>query len=317
MARWRALELFCGLGGFAAARPELTQVVAAVDVSQLALEVYRHNFDHLCLCRSVESISVDELTQLDADLWWMSPPCQPYTRRGLGRGLDDPRGRGFLTVLDRLAALRPAAIALENVPEFAESEAHRRLRAVLEGADYEVHEQLLCPSELGWPNRRRRFYLVASRDGLQPPAESAPNVVPGPLATLLEPDPEPDLWVDPQLAERYEGAFSVVEADDPRALTACFTSAYGRSHVRSGSYLRQGGKLRRFSPTEVLRLLGFPPAYRLPRPLPRAKAWRLAGNSLSLPAVRRVLDRLPAAPGQDNAATITRPRSTVGGLHET
>jgi hypothetical protein len=54
--------------------------------------------------------------------------------------------------------------------------------------------------------------------------------------------------------------------------------------VRAGSYLRRGGVVRRFSPAEILRLLG-PPGFRLPATLARGNAWRQLGNSLSVRAV--------------------------------
>ncbi len=295
MAPWRALELFCGLGGFAAVAAEQVEVKAAVDVSQVALGVYAHNFPHPTYCRAVESLTAAEIAAFEADLWWLSPPCQPYTRRGHGRGLQDPRGRGFLAVLDHLAELLPLAVALENVPEFCRSEAHRRLRAVLDGADYEVAEQQLCPSDLGLPNRRRRFYLVACRQGLQQP-KFAQSITRRPLSSFLDRRPFAELRVSEEFAERYRGALRIVEAEDPQAVTACFTSAYGRSHVRSGSYLRDAQGLRRFSPAEILRLLGFPADYRLPPELPLKNAWRLTGNSLSLSAVGKILARLPKWP---------------------
>src|SRR5262249_37161809 len=61
-----------------------------------------------------------------------------------------------------------------------------------------------------------------------------------------------------EVLERYAGAIDLVDPDDPRAITSCFTAAYGRSTVRSGSYLRTADGARRFSPEELLRLLGFP-----------------------------------------------------------
>ena len=77
------------------------------------------------------------------------------------------------------------------------------------------------------------------------------------------------------------------------SVTACFTSAYGRSPVRSGSYLATAAGIRRFSPAEILRLLGFPADYELPPEMTLRNAWRLVGNSLSVPAVRTVLAAIP------------------------
>ena len=308
MALPRLLELYCGIGGCAAAVEGLATVSAALDVNTVALGVYRHNFSHPASACALESLRADDPRLQDADVWWMSPPCQPYTRRGHRRDLDDPRSKSFLHVLDLVDELRPPALALENVPEMRGSQGHARLREVLDRAGYEVAELLLCPTELAVPNRRRRFYLVASRRGLTGWAGSngsSAAVAAGPdskstspwppLATFLDADDPAELHVAPELIARYEHAVDVVEADDPNAVAATFTSAYGRSPVRAGSYLLRNGIIRRFSPNEILRLLGFPASYRLPPDLPRANAWRLLGNSLSVLAVREIVSALALA----------------------
>jgi hypothetical protein len=100
------------------------------------------------------------------------------------------------------------------------------------------------------------------------------------------------LFVDPMLLERYRPAIHVVDPCDDEAVTNCFTSAYGRSHVRSGSLLAAGNGARRFSPREILGLLGFPPEYVLPDEMDFAILWRLVGNSLSIDAVRYVMRAL-------------------------
>lgn len=297
----RVLELYAGIGGLAAALAPAAgaEVVAAVDVSRLALGVYGHNFPHPRLAAAVESLAGDRLRHLDADLWWLSPPCQPFTRRGLGRDLDDPRAATFLAVLDRIAEVRPPYVALENVPPFRRSRACRRLHRTLGEAGYHsLHETVLCPTELGLANRRRRYYLVASRHHRLVPVTPAPGTPAPrpavPLAACLDPAPAGELAVDPDLAARYRGALDIVRGDDPAACTACFTSAYGRSPVKSGSYLATGdGALRRFSPAEILRLLGFPPSFEMPSSVPLGAAWRLVGNSLSVAAVRAVLTVIP------------------------
>lgn len=291
----RVLELYCGIGGCAAALAGGdAEVVAALDINHRALAVYRHNFPHPAAARTLESLAAGDLAAYDADLWWLSPPCQPFTRRGLGRDDEDPRSRSLLALADRAAQVRPRWLALENVPGFATSRTRERLVAALTGAGYALGEWQLCPSELGVPNRRRRYYLAASRDRRL--GEPARRPAASRLADHLDREPDPALTLPPELLARYRGALDLVDAADPAAVTACFTAAYGRSPVRSGSYLRlAGGGARRFSPAEILRLLGFPPDYTLPPELPRAVAWRLVGNSLSLPAVRAVLAALPPA----------------------
>lgn len=309
----RVLELHCGIGGCAAALVGRATVTAAIDVNTVALGVYRHNFAHRTATRAIESLRADDPLLRGAEVWWMSPPCQPYTRRGKGRDLDDLRSRGFLHLLELIDRLRPPALALENVPEMRGSQAHARLREVLDRGGYEVAEILLCPTELGVPNRRRRFYVLADRNGLARWAllrsahdarasETAPPVVPArsphpPLRDFLDAEDSAELQVPGELLARYEHAIDIVDADDPDAVAATFTSAYGRSPVRAGSYLRRNSIVRHFSPNEILSLLGFPASYRLPPDLARANAWRLVGNSLSITVVRQVVSALsPLAP---------------------
>lgn len=282
------LELFCGIGGCAAALGSRAQVVAAVDINQQALDVYRANFAHPTHALTIESITDKQLYDWNADLWWMSPPCQPYTQRGLQRDDEDPRAAALMSVVDRIADVRPKYVALENVPPFADSRSLARLRSVLDACGYDTRTRLLCPTELGIPNRRLRFYLTASRVGW-PTEQALPEVHAIPLASLVDTQPEPGLEVEPSVVERYDGALDVIDAADPNAVTACFTRAYGRSPVRSGSYLRTASGLRRFAPREMLKLLGFPSTFRWPEGVSREAAWRLAGNSVSVPAIRTVL----------------------------
>src|SRR6185503_11544598 len=93
-------------------------VSAALDIDTTALAVYRRNFAHPASACTLESLRGDDHRLRDADLWWLSPPCQPYTRRGKGRDLDDPRTKSFVHLLGLVDRLAPPALAVENVPQF-------------------------------------------------------------------------------------------------------------------------------------------------------------------------------------------------------
>lgn len=291
----RVLELYCGIGGCAAALPPEATVLAALDTNQTALEVYRWNFPHRALPVNLDFMAASDLQSWNADLWWLSPPCQPFTVRGLRQDTDDSRSRSLLRIIDCLEEAQPAYLALENVPGFRGSQTHSLLRSTLKGLGYVVQEVVLCPTELGIPNRRQRLYLVAGLRGLGAMVKQTPED--RPLEAFLDPQPSPDLWVDEELTDQYRHALSIVDPEQASAVASCFTSAYGRSPVRSGSYLETASGLRRFSPTEILRFLGFAPDFELPPRLSTQVAWRLAGNSLSVPAVRYVLSAIPELAG--------------------
>jgi len=165
----RVLELFAGLGGVACAcqgTEFMADIVAAIDINQPAAAIYQRNFPHPYHIREIESLTHAQLSEYAADVWWMSPPCQPFTRRGKQRDLLDPRCRGLLHLIDALAVCKPWGIGLENVSGFVGSLAQQRLLNQLDRLGYLVQSIELCPSQMGWPNRRPRYYLLAARTPL-------------------------------------------------------------------------------------------------------------------------------------------------------
>jgi site-specific DNA-cytosine methylase len=302
----KALELFCGIGGFAAAAAQLNlQVVGALDQSPAALAVYQLNFpDHGARPTDLEKISAAELAGFGADLWWLSPPCQPYSVRGHRRDLSDPRARSLihlLAVLPQIPEDRlPCHLAVENVAGFAGSQARELLVGLLAERGYQLRERLLCPTELGVPSRRSRYYLIASRAGLAPPRPLARLPLRW-LRNFLEPAlddaPPAALLVPRQQLARFGAGLRILDPADPAAYTTCFTAGYGKSLMHAGSYLRCKGGVRRFAPVEIARLLGFPEGCCFPEMLPLRKRWHLLGNSLSVTAVREVLRELPGIEG--------------------
>ncbi len=286
----KVLELFCGVGGAAAAFDGHT-IVAAVDHDRDALATYGASFPHRTITKNLARVKPDWYAQFNADLWWMSPPCQPHGIRGAQKDLDDPRSEAFIGVVAAIREVRPAFIALENVPWFEGSAAYDLLRDALAAIGHDVRPRVLCPTMLGVPNERRRFYLVSGRDLRDWSEPVAPS---RPLASYLLTDAPASLDVDPALRARFGDAFHVVDADDPRAVSACFTAAYGKSPVYCGSYVRQGDRLRRFDPIEIARLHGFPASFRFADGLSERRRYAQVGHALSVHALRDVLTALPA-----------------------
>lgn len=295
----RALELFCGIGGFAAAvAGGNVRVVGALDQDRAALETYRLNYpDHAARAVDLERVSAWELTAGGIDLWWLSPPCQPYCERGARRDLADPRATSLVHILKLLsripADLLPQHLALENVAGFVGSQAHGRLTEQLAARGFTLRERLLCPTELGIPSRRPRYYLAASREPFH--SEAPPKPLPRrPLAAYLAEELPDGLLLDAEVLERFGKGLPILDPAAPATVTTCFTSGYGRSLTGAGSYLRCAGGGRRFAPEEIARLLHFPPGFRFPAGVSLRKRWQLVGNSLSVAAVREILRAFPA-----------------------
>eukprot|EP00920_Eleutheroschizon_duboscqi_P032053 GHVT01077308.1.p1 GENE.GHVT01077308.1~~GHVT01077308.1.p1 ORF type:complete len:990 (-),score=138.24 GHVT01077308.1:313-3282(-) len=107
-----------------------------------------------------------ESTPRRYDIWCLSPPCQPYTRKSLfARDSNDNRASALHRCLWALArlppALLPSCLVLENVYNFETSSSCRQVLQVLKKRNYTYKLFLLSPRALGFPNERLRVFLVA------------------------------------------------------------------------------------------------------------------------------------------------------------
>ncbi|XP_071850887.1 tRNA (cytosine(38)-C(5))-methyltransferase-like isoform X2 [Apostichopus japonicus] len=168
----RVVEFYSGVGGmhYALILSEIPfTVVAAVDINEVANKVYKHNFPDINLLqRNIQSVSLKDFTKWDADVFLMSPPCQPFTRVGLKGDKSDPRTSSFLYLLQTLPQLtkKPGYILVENVKGFESSDTRNELIDVLKKCNFSYKEFLLSPTDLGVPNQRLRYFLLAKHQPL-------------------------------------------------------------------------------------------------------------------------------------------------------
>lgn len=161
------LEFYSGLGGMHYALAEsgiCFNVIGALDINTLANHVYKFNFPKTKLLqKNIEGLTRQDLDKLKADLWTMSPPCQPYTRQGKQEESNDTRAKSFLNLMKILKDMEfpPKYIFIENVKGFEGSDTRDLLVQALKLKDYKFQEMLVTPTDFGIPNSRLRYYLLA------------------------------------------------------------------------------------------------------------------------------------------------------------
>jgi len=173
LRRLSVVEFYSGIGGMHFALKGCSfpsKVVTAMEINTTANQVYKQNFgDTKLLQKNIEGLTVQEIDNLSADVFVMSPPCQPFTRVGLQGASKDPRTRSFLHILELLPELSrpPDYILMENVKGFETSDTRERFVGTLKSCGYSFQEFLLSPTQFGIPNSRLRYYLVAKKKPLQ------------------------------------------------------------------------------------------------------------------------------------------------------
>lgn len=183
------LELFSGIGGMhyalegnnlialSSARPTnyfqfvasgiSGEVVAAIDINTTADRVYRHNHpDTKVLNNNIQKFKPKELLKMNINCILMSPPCQPFTRVGNKKDIDDARTNALLHICNILDKLETVDyILMENVKGFETSQARDLYIDALKRAKFNFQEFILSPTEIGVPNTRYRYYCLARKTG--------------------------------------------------------------------------------------------------------------------------------------------------------
>lgn len=281
----KALELFSGIGAFAEAAPaHKIEVIAAFDQDPRANATYFANHGMQPKSRNLDTVKANEL--VSADLWWMSPPCQPYSVRGNQKGLQDPRSASLVNLLNLLPFHRPQVLLLENVSAFRGSDAHQLCLKVFEDNGYTSQFFELSPTDFGIPMRRPRLYLVATAGSVIFKAQDLQEFKVRSIWDFVEPSYSEDLLVAQSDYEKYAKSLHIIEPGDAGAYAICFTSGYWKSFKSSGTFIRVGDRqIRRFSPQEIVALMGFSSEFAFPGQLTMSAKLKLAGNTVDVRAI--------------------------------
>ncbi|KAF8665148.1 hypothetical protein AX16_000614 [Volvariella volvacea WC 439] len=274
----RALEFYSGIGGLhlAFSRSNVGgAVVQAFDWDQNACHVYNANYHpNIAKKLDIATLTSTQLAALHADLWLLSPACQPYTvLNPNAKGASDPRAKSFLhlvkDVLPEMHASNtaPSYLLIENVAGFETSSTRRILLHTLQSLRYYVRELLLTPLQFGIPNSRLRYYLLARKHPFNKPDSNRgeePDLfrsMPGfdmlesnnkdlisdnldsvmGLRPFLDHPTAPPNSIPDKVLERWGRLFDIVLPEARR--TCCFTRGYTQLVERAGSVLQMNENL--------------------------------------------------------------------------
>lgn len=93
------------------------------------------------------------------------PPCQGNSSLNNRTRGDDPRNELYLQVPAIAIALRAPRVLIENVPGVVREKNNvvGTTIALLEAAGYKIESGLLSADQFGWPQTRKRFFIVADK----------------------------------------------------------------------------------------------------------------------------------------------------------
>lgn len=170
------MSLFAGCGGSSLGyKMAGSLVLAAVERDPHAVSVYRaNNPNTLVLDEDIFAIEPGRvmaelgLREGDLDILDGSPPCQGFSMAGRRQG-NDPRNKLFTEYVRFLAAMKPKAFVMENVPGLTTGKMRgifHEVISALEEADYTVRARILNAAHYGVPQNRERVIILGIRSDL-------------------------------------------------------------------------------------------------------------------------------------------------------
>ena len=291
----RAIDLFAGAGGFSTgATMAGCTVVWAANHWRAAVDVHAANHpDTQHACQDLHQADWRDVPA--HDLLLASPACQGHSKaRGKDRPHHDAQRSTAWAVVSAAEYHRPAAVVVENVPEFTRWALYPAWCSAMHGLGYALSPMILDAADHGVPQHRRRLFVVGT-PSRYPIALTLPKREHVAASTVI--DFEAGAWASIDRPNRAARTLQRIRAGRAQHGDRFLTAYYGNEHggrslsrplgtvtTRDRYAVIDGDRMRMLSADEYRAAMGFPKGYRLPER--HREAVHMLGNAV-VPAVAR------------------------------
>jgi DNA (cytosine-5)-methyltransferase 1 len=305
---FRTIDLFAGAGGIRLGFEQAGfECVFANDVDPKTKVTYDLNFD-------TTPMHVQDMRELcysslpDADFILGGFPCQAFSIAGHRQGFEDERDRGnlFFYICDMIKIKQPIGFMLENVKNLVahnDGKTFKIIQHLLKELGYHIKFQVLNSMTHGnVPQNRERIFIVGFKD----PAMTERFQFPSPIPRTVDVIDILDSHVDDKYYYMGKPLYDRIKDDvtDPNRVYQ-----WRRQYVRENksgvcptltANMGTGGHnvpiivddkgIRKLTPNECFKLQGF---YEINLPdLSDASLYKQAGNSVSVPVIKRIAQNI-------------------------
>lgn len=310
--RFTFIDLFAGIGGFRLSMQHFGgRCVYSSEFNEAAQMTYLHNYGEVPF-GDITSRQTKMFIPERFDVLCGGFPCQAFSVAGYRRGFDDARGTLFFEVADIIHSHRPRAVFLENVKNL-QTHDHGKTFAVIKGTleefGYKVNSKVLNAMDYAdVPQNRERIIIVAFDPKQVPNCGRFEFPEPVKLTHTIH-----DMIDESVDDERYfyrEGHIyykKLSEAMLSRDTIYQWRRVYVREN-KSGvcptltANMGGGGHnvpliltdrgIRKLTPKECANFMGFPDKFEFSPRLADSRKYMQAGNSVVVPLMMRVAERI-------------------------
>ncbi len=246
----------------------------------------------------------------DHDILCGGFPCQAFSISGKQKGFQDTRGTLFFEIARIVEKKKPKVLFLENVKNLVKHDNGQTLKTilrVLKELNYDVFYKVVNSSHFGMATSRERVFFVAFRKDLGIksfvfPASTQDKIF---LKDILEPEVDDsyfinrnDIIINKIKVKPKPGPIRIgtinsggqgerIYSIEGHAITL---SAYGGGAAsKTGAYLI-GDRVRKLTPRECARVMGFPESFIIP--VDKNQAYKQFGNSVPVKVVSIIFESI-------------------------
>ena len=172
--QYNVIDLFCGAGGLSYGFEQAGfNVVLGIDNDPVALKTFETNHKNSkTICADITNIKYEKdikplLNGKSIDIIVGGPPCQGFSVSG-PRNFNDPRNKLYLSYIRLVEEIKPKAFVIENVQGLVGlfgGEVKDNIINSFNKIGYEVHYKILCASDYGVPQSRKRVIFIGMKNG--------------------------------------------------------------------------------------------------------------------------------------------------------
>ena len=176
----KAIDLFCGAGGMTAGfKAAGIHSLLSNDIEESACVTLKINNPEIpVLCGDITKAETKDAIEKaaqegGADIICGGPPCQGFSMAGF-RAADDPRNQLFREFVDIVKRVNPKVIVFENVEgllSFQGGKTYREVHTLFSELGYRTKGKTLMASEYAVPQKRKRVFIICTRNDLAIPPE--------------------------------------------------------------------------------------------------------------------------------------------------
>lgn len=286
-------ELFSGIGAFRKALINLGvphEIIGISEIDKYAIKSYEAIYGKTRNYGDISKVS----RLVYADLWTYGFPCQDISAAGYQKGIVKGETRsGLLYEVQRLLSVAekhdelPKYIILENVKNIVSRKFFSQFDSWLcwlGNLGYNSYWQIINAKDCGIPQTRERVFVVSIRKDIDNGFEfPAPIPLEKELRDYFESSDE--FPINPQ----KDGTCRTIKAQYAHTSLANFL--YSDKFGATGVINKQSGELRKLTPLECWRLMGFSDDdfRKAEQECSNAQLYKQAGNSIVVPVIERII----------------------------